>query len=58
MSSSLFVALTTLLKDVRAGDGTPQTEVFLNVCRQVIPVIGGLRSGLWRYIAWLFVYNL
>lgn len=40
MSNSLFATITTLLRNVRASDGTPQTEVFLNVCRQIIPVIG------------------
>lgn len=39
MSTSLFVQITALLQSIKGPDGTPQTEVFLHVCRQVIPVI-------------------
>ncbi len=44
MSYSLFVQITSLLQNVRGPDGTPETEVFLNVCRHIIPVIGMLAS--------------
>ena len=40
MSNSLFVQISALLQKVRGPDGTPETEVFLTVCRQIIPVIG------------------
>ena len=40
MSTSLFVQLTALLQSVNGPNGTPQTEVFLNVCQHIIPVIG------------------
>ena len=44
MSHSLFVQITSLLQKVRGPDGTPETEVFLKVCRHIIPVIGMLAS--------------
>lgn len=39
MSNSLFVQITSLLQHVRGPDGTPETEVFLKVCRHIVPVI-------------------
>ena len=51
MSTSLFVQITALLQSVNGPDGTPQTEVFLNVCRHIIPVIGAkaVKHGLQDY---------
>lgn len=40
MSKSLFVQISAVLQSVNGPDGTPQTEVFLNVCRHIVPVIG------------------
>lgn len=40
MSNSLFVTITALLSEIRSSDGSLQTEVFLHICRQIIPVVG------------------
>lgn len=45
MSTSLFVQISALLQNVQGPDGTPQTDVFLNVCRQIIPVIEKLGTS-------------
>ena len=41
MSESVFVHLTSLAGQVHAPHGSLQTQPFLDVCAQVIPVLGG-----------------
>lgn len=41
MSESVFVHLTSLAGQVHAPHGSLQTQPFLDVCAQVIPVVGG-----------------
>ena len=40
MGSSIFVALADLVSKIRAGGTEIRTAEFLDVCRQIIPVLG------------------
>ena len=55
MSNSLFVQISALLHKVRGPDGTPETEVFLTVCRQIIPVIGTRANSAGTLAALVFI---
>ena len=37
---NVFEATIPLIKNVRSSDGAVQTPEFLEVCRQILPVVG------------------
>jgi len=43
-SVTVFGPALELMKSVKSADGQMLTKPFLDVCRNVLPVIGGFRS--------------
>ncbi|KAH7619947.1 hypothetical protein Ndes2526B_g05192 [Nannochloris sp. 'desiccata'] len=45
MEMNVFETTCPLIKNVRSSEGAVQTQEFLEVCRQILPVVGKLGTG-------------